>query len=252
MASLSYERFGLPTGGRSARALDRASGRAAEDLGGRTVWCVSAVADGRRAASALYDCLRRTGVDAIVAASVDIPTTGPLLQLAERLEAMLTDAETASEPPLGPADDEIVGDAVSGAAEGFVAGMRAGDVVVLHDALAAALAGPIRERGAHAVLRVSTGAARSGAAVVQARRFLARHTAPVDAYVTSGRPSGVKGERLDRIVTLMPCPGAMTEKEVAHELNDLGWIGMLGDVVQTDRNETVGGRRHARPAVPPR
>ena len=251
MASLTYERFALPGDGRSERALDRASARAAEHLGGRTVWCVSAVADGRRAASALYDCLRRTGVDAIVAASIDMPAAGPLLQLAERLEAMLTDAETASEPPLGPADDEVVDYAVSGAAEGFVAGMRTDDVVVLHDALTAALAGPVRERGAHAVWHVSTGTARRGAAVVQARRFLVRYTAPVDAYVASRRPSRVRGERFDRIAALMPCPDSITEKEVAHELDDLGWTGVLGDVVQTDRDETVGGSaiRDRRPAT---
>jgi hypothetical protein len=248
VTSLTSEHFGLPSGRRAERAIDRASRKASEDLGGRTVWCISALPDGRRSARALRDCLRRTGVEAVVVASMDMPATGRLSGLARRLETMLSDpADPGSH--LGPAEDEVVEDAVRTADDALARDVRSGDVVVLHDALTAALAGPVRERGGHAVWRVRAGTTRNGVAVIEAQRFLARYTAPVDAYVTSDPPRRRHGERTERIAALVPSADLLAEKEVVRECDDLGWSALLADVVHSDREETVGGTRHARPAV---
>jgi hypothetical protein len=251
VTSLTVEHFSLPHGRREERDLDRAGDRASEELAGRTVWCVSALPVGREAARALHDCLRRTGVEAVVVASMDVPATDELQRLAGRLEAMLDEAAGA-EPRLGGAESELVEDGVRRADDALAAGVRADDVVVLHDALTAALARPVRERGAHAVWHVRTGRTRSGAAVIEARRFLARYTSPLQAYIASQGPAPGPGERLERIAALVPSTGLMAEKDVAHECGDLGWSAVLADVVHADRDETVGGTRHARPTVPVR
>jgi hypothetical protein len=49
---------------------------------------------------------------------------------------------------------------------------------------------------------------------------------------------------------LMPCAGLCVAKDLDARLDDeLGWTSLLADVVHSDRDETVGGMRHARPVV---
>jgi hypothetical protein len=56
----------------------------------------------------------------------------------------------------------------------------------------------------------------------------------------------------------MPSPGLLATKEVpasgadAQSLHNRGWSTLLADIVDGDRGESVGGTRHARPAVPVR
>jgi hypothetical protein len=135
----------------------------------------------------------------------------------------------------GPAEREICAQAVR---DPYPV-VHEDDVVLLHDALTALLAEAVRERGAHAVWCVSVAApARSGPGAREAWRFLRSLTTGVDAYVTRwGRG----------LAAVMPSADLVTAR--AEPDTKLGWIGVLADVVRGDRDETVGGTRHPRPAV---
>ncbi|MEA2466340.1 MAG: hypothetical protein QOJ57_466, partial [Thermoleophilaceae bacterium] len=127
--------------------------------------------------------------------------------------------------------DELMGDNV-----------LADDVVVVQDPLTAALAGAIRERGAHVVCRIEARTAR-GREVLSA----------VDAYLTSWL-APERGLRVERIAAVMPSAGAVTTMDVApgpaaERRHDLGWSSALAAAIAGDRAETVGGTRHARPGV---
>jgi hypothetical protein len=47
----------------------------------------------------------------------------------------------------------------------------------------------------------------------------------------------------------MPRAGRVAEKHMGDIGDDLAWSSLLADVVGADREERVGGRLHARPAV---
>jgi hypothetical protein len=52
------------------------------------------------------------------------------------------------------------------------------------------------------------------------------------------------------LAALLPCSGIVVAKEIASSSRRaLGWSALLADAVNADRDETVGGRRHVRPAV---
>jgi hypothetical protein len=122
--------------------------------------------------------------------------------------------------------------------------VAADDVVVLHDPLTAVLAQAARERGAHVLWYLPAVSGRRGAAVAGARSFMRRYTATLDAYVaTSG------GADTHRIVAIVPSRGLVAAKEVDPTQRDVGWSSVLADVLQADRDETVGGIFHARPTV---
>jgi hypothetical protein len=103
------------------------------------------------------------------------------------------------------------------------------DIVMLDDA---PLAPAVRECGAHAVvgLRTLPGA---------------RATA-IDAYVIAWSGRGMLAYRL---AAVMPQAGRVAEKDMDAAGDDLAWGSLLADVVDADRDEHVGGRRHVRPAV---
>ena len=103
------------------------------------------------------------------------------------------------------------------------------DVVLLDDA---PLAPAIRERGAHALLRVRT--------------LPGAPTAAVDAYLIAWSAGGALAHRL---AAVMPRAGRVAEKDYGRAGDDLAWGSLLADVVDGDRDEHVGGRRHARPAI---
>jgi hypothetical protein len=94
------------------------------------------------------------------------------------------------------------------------------------------LAQEVREVGAHAVVRV--------------RATPGRPAAAVDAYlyVWSGR-----GVFACRVAAVMPRAGRVAEKDMRAADDGLAWSSLLADIVRTDRDERVGGRRGARPAV---
>jgi hypothetical protein len=216
LTSFVIEHFRPATSASDGRSLRLSRERAADELAGRAVWCAGpfpgAPATGR---------LRVTADE-------------PLRRLAERLDAMLgSGAQAAVE--LGPAEREICAQAMR---DPYPV-VHEDDVVLLHDALTALLAEAVRERGAHAVWCVSVAApARSGPGAREAWRFLRSLTTGVDAYVTRwGRG----------LAAVMPSADLVTAR--AEPDTKLGWIGVLSDVVRGDRDETVGGTRHPRPAV---
>jgi hypothetical protein len=137
--------------------------------------------------------------------------------------------------------------------------VRPDDVVVVHDALSAALAGAIRERGAHAVWHVTISSGRGARA---ARDFIGRYTGAIDAYVmTRRRPVG-RGLVEESMAAVMPRADVVAARELGAEdprdhdhrsrTEEVGWSALLADVISEDRRQTVGGTRHVRPTVAPR
>jgi hypothetical protein len=174
VASLLVERFTPPAGARDARRRAYLHALVADELGGRTVWCLP---PGREA-------LER--------------------QLAGRA-------------------------AVRAYAE---AQLGTDDVVVLDDAGLTAI---VRECGAHAVVRV--------------RALPPGPVSAVDAYLVAWHGGASRGRHL---AAVMPHAGRVVEADVRGPGDDLAWSSVLADLVAADRDEHVGGRRHARPAVPVR
>jgi trehalose synthase len=240
------DRFGLPAGGRSTRAVELARERATDELAGRTVWCATAVASDRGRAQELLEWLSPAAE--LSAAPLDVTPDDRLRELADRLEAILTGPPPVRQA-LGLDDQQAFDDAVQ-AGESLVGGdVRPGDVVVLHDPLTAALARAIRERGAHAVWHVRGGAAPSEGEAAHVRDFLQRYTSVLDAYVMTWIESTGRGFRVERIAALVPSADLLAAKDVGRGHADVGWSSVLADVVHSDREETVGGRLHARPTI---
>jgi hypothetical protein len=79
----------------------------------------------------------------------------------------------------------------------------------------------------------------------------------IDAYLLSWREDRVHGEMVERLVAAMPAAGIIAAKEFPLGAPDedprpLAWRMAVAEIVRTDREEAVGGRRHAKPAVAPR
>lgn len=251
MTSLVTERFGAPTTTRSRRVLDWARSRAVDELAGRTVWCAAALPEGREPARRLRTSLEWAGADGVAATWLEVEGDAPLRDAALRMDERLTGSgpgtapgrdDRASYADAAPACESLVGSAV-----------RADDVVVLHDALTAALAEAVRERGAHAVWHVRIAAAPHDAAVEAAWAFLRPFTSAVDAYVLTWEWSAPGGAVEQDIATVMPSArsGVLCATHVASDRGsaEVAWGSVLADVVEADRGESVGGMLHPRPAV---
>lgn len=249
MTSLIVEQFGSPSSPRAARVLELARRRAVDELAGRTVWSATALPAGHAPARMLSGDVRAAGRGGIGTGSIEVPTDESLRTLAERLDAMLHGfAPPASS--LGPAERGLY-ERASPAGEALgSADIEPGDVVVLHDPLVAVLAQAVRERGAHAVWHVTVGPAPRRAAA-EAQNFLSRFTAALDAYVTTSRRAVGRGLLGERLTALMPSADIVATMSLATERGEepSGWCCLLAEVVQSDRDEHVGGRVHARPAV---
>src|SRR4051794_12934722 len=113
MPRLTIERFDPPTSQRASRVRSRAVARAADQLGGRHVWCASASPRGRGEARVLEERLRAAGD--LDAASLNVDAGAWLRDLAQQLDAFLT---RLCAPPLGVAPR-------AGCAEAAAAGERA-------------------------------------------------------------------------------------------------------------------------------
>jgi trehalose synthase len=253
VASLTTEHFGTPTSARARRALDSARKRALDRLAGRTVWSAVALPGGRPGARRVAAGLRWAGGSGVSARSLDVTAGDPLLDLARRLEGRLS-GTSGTRSDAGAADREVYADGM-GAGEGLVARrVRPGDVVVLHDPLTAALSKAIRERGAHAVWQVRIGSAPREATVDEAWSFLRAYTETMDAYVVTRGSPMPGGVVVGQVAALIPSSGVLSAKliEGGQESDDLAWSSILADVVAGDRDETVGGTHHPRPAVAPR
>jgi trehalose synthase len=231
VTTLVIERFRAPGGTRDRRVLDLRRRRAEDALAGRRVWCASALPEARGPAERLRRCLGEN------ADQLDVAGDDPLVALAEQLERMLHDAAAPPEPP-GRGAHELCAEGHDGADVLVGAGVRPGDVVVMHDPLTALLADAVRERGAHALWHVHVDAAAPARSVLD---FLHPHVAGVDAYVITH--SG-------HVAALIPSASVVVEKEIDEDAyaGD-GWSSALADVVGADRDERVGGTLHARPVV---
>ena len=239
MPRLTIERFDPPTSRSASRARSWAGARAADQLGDRHVWCASASPRGRGEARALEERLRAGG--GLDAASLDVDAGAWLRDLAQQLDALLTQLRTA---PLGAAQRAGCAEAAA-TGERAIGDVRAGDLVVVHDGAAALAAQAFRARGAHVVWCIDPAA---GTAAVDA---LHRYTGDVDAYISSSVRRGPAGQVVRHVAALMPGADLLAAKQVLDpDPGDmLGWRSALADVVTDDRDEHVGGRRHVRPAV---
>jgi hypothetical protein len=239
---------------RRTRAVEAVRRRALDELSERTVWCASALPGPGSSARRLRASLQWGGGGGLRCGVLEVAADGRLRDLAERLEAML-DGAAASQ--LGDAERELCAEGVRGSEE-LVGDVGPNDVVVAHDALTALLAEAVRERGAHAVWHVSVTPTPSRPTAAAARSFLRRYTSRMDAYVMTWSPYDRRPRAVvERIAALMPSTDAVAAKDIpaayaSAEPRQLGWSTVLADVVHGDREETVGGTRHARPRVPAR
>lgn len=230
---------------RDERVLEHAREQAADALAGRTVWCIAALPSGLAAAEAVEACLCRPHEQRVATGWRGVEAGAGLRRLASRIDAMLAGAVSAP-AALGAAERAEYAEAIADG-EGLLGdAVGAGDVVVLHDALAAVLADAARARGAHVVRHLhGSGPHRPGAAA--ASDFLLGFGGGVDAWIATGR---------DGVVAAMPSPGHVDRKQWSDparprggEAAGLCWRSALGDVVAEDREEHVGGTVGARPVV---
>ena len=251
MTSFVIEQFHTPDTHRGARRIDSARRRAVEQLAGRSVWCIAAAPRETPAADALEHCLCGIRDQGVAPYRTLLQLREPLIGLMERIDAMLRGV-TLLGPALGAREEDAFrkgrqdGDAL------IPDEVRAGDIVVLHDPIAAALAPAIRERGGHAIWRTSIGRWEGNATA--AWWFLHRSSPALDAYVTAWRsgPTGAAG--CAGIAAYIAAAGVVSAKEVdadrpGSDYEEIGWTTLLADVVRDDRAERVGGTVHARPSV---
>ncbi len=214
MTSLLVEHFDTAGGVRVTRALGAAGDRVADVLAGRTVWC----------------------------AARETACRGPAAQLRARVASTGPGVSAAMLPT-----------EVDDAAADWV---RPDDVVIAHDAPTARLSEVVREHGGHAVFRFRAGFVPSASAQV-ALELLAEMPACLDAYLLSWREDRGHGELVERVVAAMPAAGIIAAKEFplgvpGEDPRPLAWRMAVAEIVRTDREEAVGGRLHAKPAVAPR
>lgn len=210
MAAVRSDRIGIPIGLHERRVAAWLRSSAGDALAGRRVWCAASLPGGHVAGRRLRDLLK------------DDLEIDPL-------------AVEATEPAPGGR-------------------VRPGDVVVLHDPFTVSFAAALRDRGAHAVwhLRRRTGSPAPG--VRAAIDLLDRSGgAAVDAVVVDERV-GARGPK--RVTALIPASRLLDIREVPPgadaaraERLALAWISLLGDIVEEDRADRVGGTIQARPLV---
>jgi hypothetical protein len=226
VTTLVIEQFAEPDSHRAVRRLELTRQRAADELAGRTVWCVAVAHSGRSAADALRASLRSLRDDGMATRGITVRGGQSLVSVID-------------------AGDELLGYEV-----------RAGDVVVLHDPIAAALSDAVRARGAHAIWRLHRERLQDAAA--EAWGMLHRRRPRVDAYMTAWQRRSPRGVgRVGGVAAFMQSPDVVSAKEVStggpeRRYGQLGWTSLLAEVVREDHDERVGGTLHARPAVAPR
>lgn len=251
MTTFVIEQFHTPDTRRRARRLDSVRRRAADQLAGRSVWCIAAGPTEAQAADGLEHCLCGIRDQGVAPRRTLLELREPLIGLMQRLDAMLRGVTL-----LGPALDAEAEDAFrKGRQDGDALlpdEVGPGDVVVLHDPIAAALAPAIRDRGGHAVWRTSIGRWEGNAAA--AWGFLHRSNPALDAYVTAWRSGNTASAGRAGIAAYIAASAVVSAKEVdthgpGMDRDEIGWATLLADVVRGDRAERVGGTVHARPSV---
>jgi hypothetical protein len=219
MAAVRSDRFSAPSGRHDRRVLAWTRAAAIDTLADRTVWSAAALPAGRAAASRLSDLLP----DDLGVRLLAVDPAGP--------------APVSRRPP-----DAALGDDVS-----------PGDVVVLHDAPAVALAAAVRERGSHAIWHLGARQERRSRDRGGGPAFMHPQAEAIDAFVFSWKQPGDRRAPVERVAAIMPKAGLVIVKDAA--IGDstrslaLAWISALGDVVEGDRDDRVGGTLRARPLV---
>ena len=107
MTSLVIEQFGPPASTREARVLEFSRRRAANELAGRTVWCISAVRAGRSRARALRSCLSTAGDGSVGSGWLDVQAREPLRDR----DAACLNTDECDLAQVGVRLDDLVGNA---------------------------------------------------------------------------------------------------------------------------------------------
>ncbi len=248
MAVVRTDRIAPPAGLHDRRVLAWLRSRGDDALAGRIVWCAAALHGGHAAGRRLRELLQ----DDTEIRPLDVEAVGPPAALARQLDAML--AGTPALRSLGAAaQDEYLRGAEL--AEPTLGGrVRPEDVVVLHDSFTVSLAAALRDRGAHAIWHLRRRSGSQAPCVREALDFLDRAgTGAVDAVVID---EGVGVEGAARVSALVPAAGLLVIREVSPgrgaaraERLALAWTSLLGDILEEDRADHVGGTIQVRPVV---
>lgn len=248
MATVRSDRIGVPTGLHERRVLAWLRSRGSDALAGRVVWCAAALSGGHAAGRRLRELLRED----IEVAPLAVQAAEPQAELARQLDAML-----AGVPPprsLGAAERAAYAHGAELAEHALGGRVRPGDVVVLHDCFTVSFAAALRDRGAHTVWHLRRRSGSRAPSVRAAIDFLDQGGgAAVDAVVIDER-LGIDGP--ERVTALVPAAGLLDIREVSPggdaartERVALSWISLLGDIVEEDRADHVGGTIQVRPVV---
>ncbi|HEX4752086.1 MAG TPA: hypothetical protein VH268_04245 [Solirubrobacterales bacterium] len=248
MAAVRSDRIGPPTGLHDRRELAWLRSRGSDALAGRVVWCAAALPGGHTAGRRLGELLHGD----LKTLPLAVEAADPPAELARQLEAML-----AGFPPPRSLGAAARTEYVRGAevAEPALDGtVRPGDVVVLHDCFTVSFAAALRDRGAHAIWHLRGRSGSRAPSVRAAIDFLDRSDgAAVDAVVIDERP-GIDGP--ERVAALLPAARLLDIREVwpggaaaGAGRMALAWISLLGDILEEDRADHVGGTIQVRPVV---
>jgi hypothetical protein len=240
MATVRSDRIGVPTGLNERRVLAWLRSCADDALAGRVVWSVA----GRHLRELLHDDL-----DLVPLA---VEAAGPPAELARQLDGML--ARVPSPGSLGTAARAAYAHGAELAEPALGGRVRPGDVVILHDCFTVSLATALRDRGAHAIWHLRRRSASRPPCVRAAIDFLDRGGgAAIDAVVIDERQESDGGEL---IIACLPAARLLDIREVSLEADAaraervaLAWSSLLGDIVEEDRADHVGGTIQVRPVV---
>lgn len=247
MTAVRSDRIGVPGGLHERRALARLRSRGSEALAGRVVWSAAALSGGQAAGRRLRQLLD----DDLEIAPLAVAAAEPPAELARQLDAML--AGVPAPRSLGAAARAAYARGAELAEPALGGRVRPGDVVVLHDCFTVSFAAALRDCGAHAVWHLRRRSGSPAPCVRAAIDFLDRGGGgAADAVLIDEREGG--GEEL--ITAFLPAARLLDIREVflgadraRSERVALAWISLLGDIVEGDRADHVGGTIQARPAV---
>jgi hypothetical protein len=246
MAGVRSDRIGIPIGPHERRALAWLRSSAGDALAGRRVWCAASLSGGHAAAWRLRNLLK----DDLEINPLAVEAPEPPAQLARQLDAMLAGVS----PPRSLGAAARAAYARGGELADLGGRVRPGDVVVLHDCFTVSFAAALRDRGAHTVWHLRRRSGSPAPSVKAAIDFLDRSGgAPVNAVVVDERVS-IGGP--ERVTALVPASQLLDIREVPlgddaarAERVALAWISLLGDIVEEDRADHVGGTIQARPVI---
>ena len=248
MAAVRSDRIGVPTGLHERRVLAWLRSRGSDALAGRVVWGAAALSSGHGAGRRLRKLLD----DDLEIVPLAVAAAEPPAELARQLDAML--AGVPSPRPLGAAARAAYARGAEVAEPALGIRVRPGDVVVLHDCFTVSFAAALRDCGVHAVWHLRRRPGSPAPCVRAAIDFLDRGGgAAVDAVLIDERQGG-DGEEL--VTAFLPAAQLLDIRKVSlggdaepAERVALAWISLLGDIVEEDRADHVGGTIQARPVV---